>query len=202
MELFEIEEALPAESAPPRFVTAPVLESLPVDLGYVQPAPVVEYVTPTPAVTYASLVEYATPAPPFLRRSNYQWRQQSSQLLQCGRSLRSRRFRKRWRFHCYRPSTRWSIPFCAGRTSSTGTGGTGGDCGGDQDRSACVFRQPRTHASNCPVVDCCVSPHGSDYQVRQEIIGLNHQRRCATGMCSVHSKYTKRPHVNGVSSDH
>ena len=49
--------------------------------GYVQPAPVVEYVTPTPAVTYAhaSLVEYATPAPPFLRRSNYQWRQQSSQ---------------------------------------------------------------------------------------------------------------------------
>ena len=151
--------------------------------------------TPTPAVTYAhaSLVEYATPASPFLRCSMYQWHQQSSQLQQCGMSLRSRLFRRRWRFHCYRPSTRWSIPFCAGRTGSTGTGGTGGDCGGAQDRSACVFRQPRIHASNCPVVDCCVSPHGSDYQVRQEIVGLNHQRSCATGMCSVYSKYTKRP---------
>ena len=130
-----IGEALLVESAPPGFVTAPVLESLPVVLGV---CPARSRCGVCDAHTRGH-VEYETPAPPLLRRSKYLWRQQSSQPRQCGRSLGSRRFRRRWRFHCYRPSTRWLIPFCAGRTCSTGTGGTGGDCGGDQDPSACVI---------------------------------------------------------------
>ena len=50
----------------PMFVTAPVLESPPVVVKQVQPAPVVEYVTPASAVTYAHaslVVKYVTPAP-------------------------------------------------------------------------------------------------------------------------------------------
>merc|ERR1712012_1319198 len=45
VEVVEIGAPLPAESAPPMFVTAPVLEAPPV----AQPAPVVEYVAPAPA---------------------------------------------------------------------------------------------------------------------------------------------------------
>merc|ERR1711945_74981 len=60
VEVVEIGAPLPAESAPPMFVTAPVLEA--------PPAPVVEYVAPAPAVTYAPVapapvVEYVAPAP-------------------------------------------------------------------------------------------------------------------------------------------
>merc|ERR1712135_264711 len=51
VEVVEIGAPLPAESAPPMFVTAPVLEA--------PPAPVVEYVAPAPAVTYAPVA----PAP-------------------------------------------------------------------------------------------------------------------------------------------
>merc|ERR1711991_1015197 len=59
VEVVEMGAPLPAESAPPMFVTAPVLEA---------PPPVVEYVAPAPAVTYAHatsapVVEYVAPAP-------------------------------------------------------------------------------------------------------------------------------------------
>merc|ERR1712064_220523 len=68
VEVVEMGAPLPAESAPPMFVTAPVLEAPPAVAEYVQPAPVVEYVAPAPAVTYAHataapVVEYVAPAP-------------------------------------------------------------------------------------------------------------------------------------------
>ena len=63
----EIGALLLTESATPMFVAAPVLVSPPVVVKYVQSAPVVEYVTPTPAVTFAHaslVVDYvATLAP-------------------------------------------------------------------------------------------------------------------------------------------
>merc|ERR1712107_706044 len=59
VEVVEMGAPLPAESAPPMFVTAPVLEAPPAVVEYVQPAPVVEYVAPAPAVTFA----HATAAP-------------------------------------------------------------------------------------------------------------------------------------------
>merc|ERR1712136_593623 len=78
VEVVEIGAPLPAESAPPMFVTAPALEAPPVVVEYVQPTPVVEHVAPAPAVTYAPVapapvvhapvaaapvVEYVAPAP-------------------------------------------------------------------------------------------------------------------------------------------
>ena len=57
-EVIEIGAPIPAESASPIFVTAPVLENYPVVVGSVQPvpaaahaAPVVECVIPAPMVT-------------------------------------------------------------------------------------------------------------------------------------------------------
>ena len=46
----ELLPPLSAEPAPPVFVTAPVVEAAPIVVEYVQPAHVVEYVTPEPAV--------------------------------------------------------------------------------------------------------------------------------------------------------
>ena len=46
---------LPAESAPPMFATAPMVDPPPVVVEYIQPTPVVEYVAPAPEVTYAAL---------------------------------------------------------------------------------------------------------------------------------------------------
>ena len=65
VEIVEVAELVPpfsAESAPPVFVTAPVVEAAPVD---VQPAHVVKYVTLAPAVTCvapAPVAEHAAPA--------------------------------------------------------------------------------------------------------------------------------------------
>ena len=57
VEVVELGPPLLAESAPPMFVTATVIEAPLVVMEYVQFAPVPEYVTPasaTPAVTYAA----------------------------------------------------------------------------------------------------------------------------------------------------
>ena len=51
--MVEFEPPLSVESAPPMFVTAPVVEAPPVVVEFVESAHVVEYVTPAPAVTYA-----------------------------------------------------------------------------------------------------------------------------------------------------
>ena len=51
VEVVEVQPPLFAESAPPTFVTAPVVEAAPIVVEYVQPAHVVEYVTPEPAVS-------------------------------------------------------------------------------------------------------------------------------------------------------
>ena len=59
--MIEVGAHLHAKSAPPTFVTAPVLETPPVVVEYVQPTPVAEDVTPAPTVTCAHaspVVEY------------------------------------------------------------------------------------------------------------------------------------------------
>ena len=67
-EIVEVVKLVPpfsAESALPMFVTAPVVEAAPGVVGHVQPAQVVEYVTPAAAVTCvapAPVAEYAAPA--------------------------------------------------------------------------------------------------------------------------------------------
>merc|ERR1712064_91906 len=63
VEVVEMGAPLPAESAPPIFVTAPVLEAPPAVVEYVQPAPVVEYVAPAPTVAYAAPVTTMTVEP-------------------------------------------------------------------------------------------------------------------------------------------
>ena len=76
-ELIEIRASIPAESASPILVTAPVLKNSPVVVGSVQPAHV-EYATAAPAivnaapmVTYgASSVTYATRKASFLPQEN------------------------------------------------------------------------------------------------------------------------------------
>ena len=49
VEVVKLGPPLPAESAPPMFVTATVIEAPPVVVEYVQPALVAEYVTPASA---------------------------------------------------------------------------------------------------------------------------------------------------------
>ena len=64
--MVEIGALLPAEPASLVFVTAPVLDALPVDVECVQSGPDAQYAEPAPAVTYADtapVVEYMTPAP-------------------------------------------------------------------------------------------------------------------------------------------
>ena len=53
-EVVELGPPLPAESAPPVFVTAPVVSAPLVVVKCVQLAPGVEYVAPAPAITYAA----------------------------------------------------------------------------------------------------------------------------------------------------
>ena len=65
-EVIEIGASIPAESASPIFVTAPVLENYPVVVGSVQTAHVAEYMGPAHTVTCAHaapVVECATAAP-------------------------------------------------------------------------------------------------------------------------------------------
>ena len=59
----ELGQPLPAESAPPMFVTATVIRAPLVVVENVQLAPVFEYVAPAPAVTYAAHVPVAESVP-------------------------------------------------------------------------------------------------------------------------------------------
>ena len=59
-EVVEIGESLPSESAHPDVRHGTVLESLPVFSEQIQPAPVVEYVTPARTVTCAAPVTTVT----------------------------------------------------------------------------------------------------------------------------------------------
>ena len=54
VEMVEVRSPLPADSAPPMCVMAPVVVVPPVVVEDVQPAPVVEFVAPVPGVTYAA----------------------------------------------------------------------------------------------------------------------------------------------------
>ena len=59
--MIEIGASIPAESASPIFITAPVLENYPLVVGSVQPAHVAEYMAPAPTISCAdAAVTHAT----------------------------------------------------------------------------------------------------------------------------------------------